>query len=111
MNFAVERFGGLDCVVNIAGAGGEGEPIAQTSVEGFDRSIALLLRGPFLGVKYAVPHMQSGGTITNIASVSGMVAGFAPARLYCSEVRCCRADEIRGFGTRGASFASRWPSV
>ncbi len=78
MNFAVERFGSLDCVVNNAGAGSEGEPIAQTSVEGFDRSIALLLRGPFLGIKYAVPHMQSGGTITNIASVSGMVAGFAP---------------------------------
>jgi NAD(P)-dependent dehydrogenase (short-subunit alcohol dehydrogenase family) len=76
MNFAVEHFGSLDCVVNNAGAGGEGEPIAQTSLEGFDRSIALLLRGPFLGIKYAVPHMQRGGTITNIASLSGMLDGF-----------------------------------
>ena len=49
MNFAVERFGGLDCVVNNAGAGAEGGPIAGISVEGFDRAIALLLRGPFLG--------------------------------------------------------------
>jgi NAD(P)-dependent dehydrogenase (short-subunit alcohol dehydrogenase family) len=55
----VERFGRLDCVVNNAGAGGEGGPIAQTSVERFDRSIALLLRGPFLGIKYAVPRMPS----------------------------------------------------
>ena len=78
MNLAVERFGRLDCLVNNAGAGGEGGPIAQTSVEGFDRSIALLLRGPFLGIKYAVPRMQSGGTIINIASVCAMVAGFAP---------------------------------
>jgi NAD(P)-dependent dehydrogenase (short-subunit alcohol dehydrogenase family) len=78
MNFAVERFGRLDCVVNNAGAGGEGGPIAQTSVEGFDRSIALLLRGPFLGIKYAVQRMQSGGTIINIDSVNGLVAGFAP---------------------------------
>ena len=78
VEFAVERFGRLDCVVNNAGAGGEGGPIAQTSVEGFDRSIALLLRGPFLGIKYAVPRMQSGGTIINIASVNGLVAGFAP---------------------------------
>ena len=77
MNFAVERFGSLDCVVNSAGAGREGEPIAQMSVEGFDRSIALLLRGPFLGIKYAVPHMQSGGTIINIASVCVLVPGFA----------------------------------
>ena len=49
MNFAVERFGKLDCVVNNAGVGGEGGPIANTSVEGFERSIALLLVGPFLG--------------------------------------------------------------
>ncbi len=48
MNFAVERFGGLNCLVNNAGAGTEDGPIADISVEGFDRAIALLLRGPFL---------------------------------------------------------------
>ena len=78
IRFAVERFGGLDCVVNNAGAGGEGGPIAETSVEGFDRSIALLLRGPFLGIKYGVPRMQSGGAIINIASVAGLAGGWAP---------------------------------
>src|SRR6516162_8097780 len=83
MNFAVTRFGRLDCVVNNAGAGGEGGPIAEISVEGFDRSIALLLRGPFLGIKYAVPHMQSGGTIINIASVAGLAGGWSP-HPYCA---------------------------
>jgi NAD(P)-dependent dehydrogenase (short-subunit alcohol dehydrogenase family) len=76
MSFAVTRFGKLDCIVNNAGAGGEAGPIAETSVEGFDRSTALLLRGPFLGIKYAVPRMQSGGSIINIASVAGLTAGY-----------------------------------
>jgi NAD(P)-dependent dehydrogenase (short-subunit alcohol dehydrogenase family) len=76
MNFAVKHFGKLDYVVNNAGAGGEGGPIAEISVEGFDRTIALLLRGPFLGIKYAVPHVQ-GGSIINIASVAGLAGGYA----------------------------------
>jgi NAD(P)-dependent dehydrogenase (short-subunit alcohol dehydrogenase family) len=31
-----------------------------------------------LGIKYGVPHLQSGGTIINIASVAGLVCGWAP---------------------------------
>ena len=77
MDFAVQRFGRLDCVVNNAGTGGVRGPIAKIPVEGFDQSIALLLRGPFLGIKYAVPHMK-GGTIINIASISGITAGYSP---------------------------------
>jgi NAD(P)-dependent dehydrogenase (short-subunit alcohol dehydrogenase family) len=77
MKFAVDRFGRLDCVVNNAGAGGEGGPIAGISVEGFNKSIALLLGGTFFGVKYALPHLQSGGTIINIASVAGLAGGYS----------------------------------
>ena len=78
MKFTVQRFGRLDCVVNNAGVGGEGGPIAGTSVEGFNKSIALLLGGTFLGIKYAVPLMQSGGTIINIASVASLTGGYGP---------------------------------
>src|SRR6202162_1089545 len=77
MKFTAERFGKLDCVVNNAGVGGEGGPITGTSVEGFNQSIALLLGGTFLGIKYAVPHMET-GTIINISSVSGVAAGYSP---------------------------------
>jgi NAD(P)-dependent dehydrogenase (short-subunit alcohol dehydrogenase family) len=76
MKFTVERFGKLGCVVNNAGVLGEGGPIAGTSVEGFNESIALLLGGTFLGIKYAVPFMHSGGIIINIASVASLVGGY-----------------------------------
>ena len=76
MNSVVKRFGRLDCVVNNAGVGGEGGPIAGMSVEGFNQSIALLLGGTFLGIKYSVPHLQSGGTIINIASVASLIGGY-----------------------------------
>ena len=75
MKFAVEHFGKLDCVVNNAGVSGEGGPIAKTSIEGFERSIALLLLGTFFGVKYSVPHMKT-GTIINISSIAGVTAGY-----------------------------------
>jgi NAD(P)-dependent dehydrogenase (short-subunit alcohol dehydrogenase family) len=78
MSFAVTRFGKLDCVVNNAGTGGEGGPITGTSVEGFDRSIALLLRGCFLGIKYGALCMQNGGSIISISSVAGLTGGYGP---------------------------------
>ena len=76
MDFAAEHFGRLNCVVNNAGWGGEGGPIAEFSVEGFDQSIALLLRGPFLGIKFALPHMRS-GTIINVASAASLAGGYS----------------------------------
>jgi len=98
MNFAVERFGELDCVVNNAGAGAEGGPIADISVEGFDRSIALLLRGPFLGIKYPVPDMKI-GTIINIASGTGLAGGYSSHIYLRRKVWRRRVNEIGGFGT------------
>jgi NAD(P)-dependent dehydrogenase (short-subunit alcohol dehydrogenase family) len=71
---AVNTYGRLDCMVNNAGMGGVQGGIETIPVEGFDRSIAILLRGVFLGMKHAAPVMkrQGGGNIINMASIAGL---------------------------------------
>jgi NAD(P)-dependent dehydrogenase (short-subunit alcohol dehydrogenase family) len=76
----VRQFGRLDCIVNNAGHGGVGGRIAEIPVEGFDETLAVLLRGVFLGMKHAAPVMkaQGGGSIISTASVAGMITGLGP---------------------------------
>ena len=71
---AVERFGGLDLLVNNAGIEGAVAPFEEYPVEVFDRVLAVNARGVFLGVKHAAPALRrrGGGAIVNLASVAGL---------------------------------------
>jgi NAD(P)-dependent dehydrogenase (short-subunit alcohol dehydrogenase family) len=77
---AVSRFGRLDCLFNNAGAGGVAGPIEEIPADGFDRTMGVLLRGVFLGMKHAAPIMkrQGGVSIISTASVAGLQAGYGP---------------------------------
>ncbi len=81
----VSRLGIPNVLYNNAGIEGEGGFLAQLSEEGFDRVIAINLRGVWLGMKYALPHMikNGGGSIINTASIAGMVA-VKGAAAYCA---------------------------
>jgi len=74
IDHAVDSYGRLDCIVNNAGMGGVKGEIESIPVAGFDQTIAILLRGVFLGMKHAAPVMkqQGGGNIINISSVAGL---------------------------------------
>jgi NAD(P)-dependent dehydrogenase (short-subunit alcohol dehydrogenase family) len=74
IEYAVDSYGRLDCIVNNAGMGGVKGEIESIPVAEFDRTIAVLLRGVLLGMKHAAPVMkkQGGGNIINISSIAGL---------------------------------------
>lgn len=81
IGLAVDRFGGLDCMFNNAGVGGAFGPIGETTVEEWDFTFAVLVRGVFLGMKHASTRMKAqgrGGSIINTASVAGIGGGAGP---------------------------------
>ena len=84
VEMAVTLFGKLDVVCNSAGVRLMGS-ILELSEEQWDRTIDTDLKGVFLLSRHAVPTMigGGGGSIINIASVSGLTGG--PRRLaYCA---------------------------
>lgn len=70
----VERHGRLDGLVNSAGIARE-QPFLDTPIDAFDKIIAVNLRGSFLIGQAAARAMKDsgGGSIINIASVSGIL--------------------------------------
>ena len=77
-------WGRVDLLVNAAGTDAPG-PVEHTSVQDWDRVLAVNLRAPFLLSKAVLPHMRRArsGTIVNVSSVAGL-RGWANAAAYCS---------------------------
>ena len=68
----VERFGGLDCLVNNAGVGGGGI-LHKTDDAEIDRIIDINVKGVIYLSRASIPHLiKSKGSIVNISSVSGI---------------------------------------
>ena len=70
---ALDRFGAIDAVVNNAGTA-VFKPLMETMPAEWTRVLDVNLTGPFLVTRAAVPHMPRGGSIVNIASISGQRA-------------------------------------
>jgi len=73
VNWAIEKFGRVDVLVNNAAIQYE-MPIAQTSLEAYERVIRINQIGPFLGMRSVIPEMKrlGGGSIVNMSSTAGL---------------------------------------
>jgi meso-butanediol dehydrogenase/(S,S)-butanediol dehydrogenase/diacetyl reductase len=72
LKLALDTYGRLDVMFNNAGLA-EVAPLDETSLESWNRVLAVTLTGTFLGMKYCLPIMrkQGKGAIINTASISG----------------------------------------
>lgn len=72
---AVERFGRLDVLFANAGVEGHVGSLTELAPEAFDNVIAVNVRGVFLSLKYAIPHIakQAGGSIVITSSIAGLI--------------------------------------
>ena len=88
---ALDQFGGLDIVFANAGINGVWALIEELTPEEWDKTLETNLKGTFLTIKYAYPHLKKrGGAILVTSSVNG-------SRIFKGEriaYSCTKAGQI-----------------
>jgi NAD(P)-dependent dehydrogenase (short-subunit alcohol dehydrogenase family) len=112
---AVEEFGGLHIIANVAGLQEMPTPLDQLAEEDFDRMVDINLKGAFLFMKYGIPAIieSGGGAVVNVASV-GALMGFTGLPAYSGAkggiISLTRAAAVE-YGQRGVRINSICPGT
>jgi len=78
----VKAFGQLDVLFNNAGIEGKNGPIGDLSAADVDETFGVNVRGSWLAMKHALPHLaKTGGNIVNNSSIAADI-GFPHASIY-----------------------------
>jgi len=96
---AEQKYGTISILANIAGVSGRpagmtvqtgniaGMPLAEQTLESWNRIMEVNATGVFLGTKSVIPAMQraGGGSVINMSSICGIVGSFANAAYHASK--------------------------
>jgi len=106
-----ENFGGLDILVNNAGIAAVA-PIDKFSMEDFEKSFAINVRGYFVATQEAIKHMGNGGRVINIGSVNSDRVTFQGGSVYAmtkAAVAGLTRGLARDLGPRGITVNNVQP--
>ena len=86
----------LDIVVANAGINGTWAPIDDLKPDEFDKTIAINLRGTYLTLHHAVPHMKrNGGSIVVISSINGTRTFTSPGATAYSATKAAQLAMVQ----------------
>jgi NAD(P)-dependent dehydrogenase (short-subunit alcohol dehydrogenase family) len=111
MDFAVERFGRIDCLFNNAGGKDRGT-LETVTLEDFTYSMTLLLGSVVLGIRYVAPIMkaQGSGCIINNSSVAAIRMNqggylYSAAKAGVTHITRVAGPQLGPFGIRVNSIS------
>jgi NAD(P)-dependent dehydrogenase (short-subunit alcohol dehydrogenase family) len=110
---AVERFGGIDVLVNNAGVGDSGL-LLDESLERWEQTLRINLTGAFLTTQLALPHLiERRGAVVNVASVNGVLVGpgwtsYCVSKAGLIMLAKCVANDYGRKGVRANSVCPGW---
>jgi len=107
VDFAVDRFGGLDIMFNNAGIGSPLKRFLTDDLEDFSHIMSVNLFGVIAGTQRAARYMKDhgGGSIINNASIAAVNAGagmisYRAAKAAVAHATKCMALDLASYGIR-----------